>query len=64
MAAPDERIPLSEPPMETEITRIDGKALIEMGFKPAPWFKNALKAAAATPGSADLRTVIERVRDD
>lgn len=46
------------------MTRIDGKTLIEWGYKPAPWFKDALRAAAAEPNSVDLRAVVDRVRVD
>lgn len=45
------------------MTRIDGRTLIAMGYRPAPWFKAALQAAAAEPESAELRPVIDRVRD-
>jgi tRNA-splicing ligase RtcB len=43
--------------------RIDGKTLIEMGYEPGPWFKAALLAALAEPEAAELRPVIDRVRD-
>ena len=46
------------------MTRIDGKTLIEWGYKPAPWFKEALKAAAVEANAADDRAVVERVRDN
>ena len=42
---------------------VTGKTLIEWGYKPAPWFKEAIRQANGSPGG-DARAIVARVEAD